>query len=125
MQDVAHVINYDMPGNIEMYTHRIGLFPIPFLFTKWTSSEIMKILNIAQKSFLVGTFLINWVYLMMCLITTQLIGFTCVMAGRTGRAGKTGVATTFLTLHDSDVFYDLKQVSLAPVVIKSGVTRTL
>jgi ATP-dependent RNA helicase DDX23/PRP28 len=53
VQDVAHVINYDMPGNIEMYTHRIG---------------------------------------------------------RTGRAGKTGVATTFLTLFDSDVFYDLKQV---------------
>uniref|UniRef100_A0A2P2KGL2 DEAD-box ATP-dependent RNA helicase 21 n=1 Tax=Rhizophora mucronata TaxID=61149 RepID=A0A2P2KGL2_RHIMU len=51
--DVAHVINYDMPGNIEMYTHRIG---------------------------------------------------------RTGRAGKTGVATTFLTLQDSDVFYDLKQM---------------
>nr|GFB47600.1 DEAD-box ATP-dependent RNA helicase 21 [Tanacetum cinerariifolium] len=22
--DVAHVINYDMPGNIELYTHRIG-----------------------------------------------------------------------------------------------------
>lgn len=51
--DVAHVINYDMPNNIEMYTHRIG---------------------------------------------------------RTGRAGKTGVATTFLTLHDSEVFYDLKQM---------------
>ncbi|KAH7856955.1 hypothetical protein Vadar_007301 [Vaccinium darrowii] len=51
--DVAHVINHDMPGNIEMYTHRIG---------------------------------------------------------RTGRAGKTGLATTFLTLHDSDVFYDLKQM---------------
>ncbi|CAK9201244.1 unnamed protein product [Sphagnum troendelagicum] len=51
--DVAHVINYDMPGKIEMYTHRIG---------------------------------------------------------RTGRAGKTGVATTFLTLFDSDVFYDLKQI---------------
>lgn len=51
--DVAHVINYDMPGNIEMYTHRIG---------------------------------------------------------RTGRAGKTGVATTFLTFSDSDVFYDLKQM---------------
>lgn len=30
--------------------------------------------------------------------------------GRTGRAGKTGIATTFLTLHDSDVFYDLKQM---------------
>ncbi|EOY05049.1 hypothetical protein QUC31_016961 [Theobroma cacao] len=51
--DVAHVINYDMPSNIEMYTHRIG---------------------------------------------------------RTGRAGKTGVATTFLTLQDTDVFYDLKQM---------------
>ncbi|KAK6924673.1 Helicase, C-terminal [Dillenia turbinata] len=51
--DVAHVINYHMPGNIEMYTHRIG---------------------------------------------------------RTGRAGKTGVATTFLTLQDTEVFYDLKQM---------------
>lgn len=26
LQDVAHVINYDMPGSIEMYTHRIGKF---------------------------------------------------------------------------------------------------
>ena len=51
--DVAHVINYDMPDNIQKYTHRIG---------------------------------------------------------RTGRAGKTGTATTFLTIHDTDVFYDLKQM---------------
>ncbi|KAK1373392.1 DEAD-box ATP-dependent RNA helicase 21 [Heracleum sosnowskyi] len=51
--DVGHVINYDMPVDIETYTHRIG---------------------------------------------------------RTGRAGKTGVATTFLTLHDTEVFYDLKQM---------------
>ncbi|XP_059285626.1 DEAD-box ATP-dependent RNA helicase 21 isoform X1 [Lycium ferocissimum] len=51
--DVAHVINYDMPNNIEAYTHRIG---------------------------------------------------------RTGRAGKTGIATTFLTMHDTEVFYDLKQM---------------
>lgn len=51
--DVGHVINFDMPGSIEAYTHRIG---------------------------------------------------------RTGRAGKTGVATTFLTVSDSDVFYDLKQM---------------
>ncbi|EOA39144.1 hypothetical protein CARUB_v10012078mg [Capsella rubella] len=50
--DLAHVINYDMPNAIDMYTHRIG---------------------------------------------------------RTGRAGKTGVATTFLTLEDKDVFYGLKQ----------------
>ncbi|KAI3925938.1 hypothetical protein MKW98_028074 [Papaver atlanticum] len=52
ISDVAHVINYDMPGTIEMYTHRIG---------------------------------------------------------RTGRAGKTGIATTFLTLHDTDVFDRLRQ----------------
>ncbi|KAH9327894.1 hypothetical protein KI387_000002, partial [Taxus chinensis] len=51
--DVAHVINFDMPSSIEMYTHCIG---------------------------------------------------------RTGRAGKTGVATTFLTHYDSHVFYDLKQM---------------
>ncbi|KAL2649687.1 hypothetical protein R1flu_017815 [Riccia fluitans] len=30
--------------------------------------------------------------------------------GRTGRAGKTGIATTFLTLHDTEVFYNLKQM---------------
>ncbi|KAL5973929.1 hypothetical protein ACLOJK_030588 [Asimina triloba] len=48
---VAHVINYDMPGDIQVYTHRIG---------------------------------------------------------RTGRAGKRGKATTFLTMHDEGVFYDLK-----------------
>ncbi|CAH2069740.1 unnamed protein product [Thlaspi arvense] len=53
ISDVAHVINYDMPECIEMYTHRIG---------------------------------------------------------RTGRAGKTGIATSFLTLRDTQVFYDLKQM---------------
>lgn len=53
--DVALVINYDMPNNIEMYTHRIG---------------------------------------------------------RTGRAGKKGVALTFLTLAEPEhqVLYDLKKV---------------
>jgi len=36
--------------------------------------------------------------------------------GRTGRAGKTGVAVTFLTKEDSALFYDLKQVvTLSPV----------
>ena len=29
LQDVAHVINYDMPNQIEMYTHRIGKFSCP------------------------------------------------------------------------------------------------
>ncbi|ESQ38661.1 hypothetical protein EUTSA_v10029441mg [Eutrema salsugineum] len=52
ISDVAHVINYDMPKDIKMYTHRIG---------------------------------------------------------RTGRAGKSGVATSFLTRNDTSIFYDLKQ----------------
>ena len=32
--------------------------------------------------------------------------------GRTGRAGKSGIAVSYLTPDDSAVFYDLKQVSL-------------
>jgi ATP-dependent RNA helicase DDX23/PRP28 len=32
--------------------------------------------------------------------------------GRTGRAGKTGVAISFLTKDDSPIFYDLKQAIL-------------
>lgn len=30
--------------------------------------------------------------------------------GRTGRAGKSGIAVTFLTQDNSEVFYDLKQM---------------
>ena len=30
--------------------------------------------------------------------------------GRTGRAGKTGIATTFLTPEDTDIMYDLKKM---------------
>ena len=51
ISDVAHVINYDMPKNIENYTHRIG---------------------------------------------------------RTGRAGKHGVSTTFLSERDQDMYFYLK-----------------
>ncbi|XP_014769614.1 probable ATP-dependent RNA helicase DDX23 [Octopus bimaculoides] len=36
--------------------------------------------------------------------------------GRTGRAGKTGVAISFLTKDDSNVFYDLKQVIMSSPV---------
>ncbi|GAB1603563.1 probable ATP-dependent RNA helicase DDX23 [Argonauta hians] len=36
--------------------------------------------------------------------------------GRTGRAGKTGVAISFLTKDDSNVFYDLKQVITSSAV---------
>lgn len=51
--DVSLVVNFNMAGNIEQYTHRVG---------------------------------------------------------RTGRAGKTGVAITFLGNEDTDVMYDLKQM---------------
>ena len=38
--------------------------------------------------------------------------------GRTGRAGKTGIAISFCTEDDSPLFYDLKQlVSSSPVII--------
>ena len=38
--------------------------------------------------------------------------------GRTGRAGKTGMAITFLTQGDSAVFYDLRQALLeSPVSV--------
>jgi len=53
VQDVAIVVNYDMPGTIEAYTHRIG---------------------------------------------------------RTGRAGKKGVAVSFLTGADTDLYFDLKNL---------------
>jgi ATP-dependent RNA helicase DDX23/PRP28 len=33
--------------------------------------------------------------------------------GRTGRAGKSGVAMTFLSAEDTDVYYDLKQMLAA------------
>ncbi|KAJ5467492.1 HelicaseC-terminal [Penicillium sp. IBT 31633x] len=59
--DVSLVINFNMAGSIESYTHRIG---------------------------------------------------------RTGRAGKSGVAITFLGSEDSDVMYDLKQM-----LIKSPISR--
>ena len=36
--------------------------------------------------------------------------------GRTGRAGKSGVAVTFLTKEDSELFYDLRQLLLASSV---------
>ena len=38
--------------------------------------------------------------------------------GRTGRAGKTGVAITFLGHEDTDVLYDLKQM-----ISKSSISR--
>ena len=64
VEGVQHVINYDMPGNIEDYTHRIG---------------------------------------------------------RTGRAGKRGMATSFLTLQDEDIMFDLRQYLInarAPVPLE-------
>lgn len=40
--------------------------------------------------------------------------------GRTGRAGKSGTAISFLTQEDSGIFYDLKQLLVdSPVSIKT------
>lgn len=43
-------------------------------------------------------------------MTKSIEGYTHRI-GRTGRAGKTGIAVSFLTPEDSGIFYDLKQVS--------------
>jgi ATP-dependent RNA helicase DDX23/PRP28 len=53
VKGVTHVINYDLPKNIEQYTHRIG---------------------------------------------------------RTGRAGESGLATSFFTNDDAEILYDLKKM---------------
>jgi len=53
VKGVTQVINYDLPKNIEMYTHRIG---------------------------------------------------------RTGRAGESGIATSFLHADDVEIMYDLKKM---------------
>ena len=53
---VSLVVNFDMPKDIEFYTHRIG---------------------------------------------------------RTGRAGMSGVATSFITNDDTDIMYDLKEMLIA------------
>lgn len=39
VQDVAHVINYDMPGDIEMYTHRIGMLKIQIIVSLLSSGH--------------------------------------------------------------------------------------
>jgi superfamily II DNA/RNA helicase len=39
----------------------------------------------------------------------KLLTILCLKTGRTGRAGKQGVAITFLTNDDDEVMYDLKQ----------------
>ena len=51
-----------------------------------------------------------------CVIVFYLLSGYTHRIGRTGRAGKTGVAITFLTQEDSAVFYDLKQTLLASPV---------
>mmetsp|Transcript_27138 Transcript_27138/g.76568 ORF Transcript_27138/g.76568 Transcript_27138/m.76568 type:complete len:683 (+) Transcript_27138:506-2554(+) len=56
VQDVALVVNYDMPNNIQAYTHRIG---------------------------------------------------------RTGRAGKKGIAVSFVTGSDTEIYFDLKNLLTA------------
>ena len=52
------------------------------------------------------------ILLLPCLIT---LDYTHRI-GRTGRAGKTGVAISFCTEEDSPLFYDLKQLVLSSPV---------
>lgn len=45
--------------------------------------------------------------------------------GRTGRAGKSGIAVTFLTKDDSALFYGLKQVSKFFFLIYASVFKMI
>jgi ATP-dependent RNA helicase DDX23/PRP28 len=79
--DVGLVVNYQMPGTIEAYTHRIGR----------TGRAGKKVRRRQQRA---------RAYRVCC---------ACACALTRWRALQ-GVATSFLTLEDKDVFYDLKQL---------------
>lgn len=53
----------------------------------------------------------------MCIYSNVTIDYTHRI-GRTGRAGKSGVAITFLSNRDSEVMYDLRQM-----LAKSSISR--
>lgn len=91
IKDVSMVINYDMAKSIE--GNLIGLL-IHFLKRPIKNTTIILIIGF---------------YIVYPLDYTHRIG-------RTGRAGKTGVAISFLTKDDSPLFYDLKLVIQASPV---------
>jgi len=93
IKDVSMVINYDMAKTIEgnLTGHIICFFKSVWLTKKTTNVIIIGF------------------YFFSSLDYTHRIG-------RTGRAGKTGVAISFLTKDDSPLFYDLKQVIQASPV---------
>lgn len=82
IQDVSMVLNYDMAKNIE------GTDPLFGTFLLFVSPEAVLLLTAPSPT--------DYIH----------------RIGRTGRAGKSGVAMTFLTKEDSAVFYDLKQAIL-------------
>jgi ATP-dependent RNA helicase DDX23/PRP28 len=92
--DVGHVVNFAMPADISQYTHRIGNqlpLVVPLLFPCCS---------------LVVPLLFPCCSLVVPLLFPEL-GCDNIL-GRTGRAGKKGTATTFLTTDDAGVFYDLR-----------------
>ena len=82
--NVAHVINYDMPDDVDEYVHRIGLYNCSFFAIFFTfilymtfTTRLLWVLPLITKSFL---------------------------SGRTGRVGNLGKATSFVdTEGDGDV----------------------
>jgi ATP-dependent RNA helicase DDX41 len=90
--DIQHVINYDMPKEIENYVHRYPPLSITY-------------------------------YLLPIIIAYTL--FVVVRIGRTGRCGKTGIATTFINKNcEETILLDLKHLLLeakqrVPAVLSS------
>ncbi|PWN52001.1 DEAD-domain-containing protein [Violaceomyces palustris] len=107
--DVSLVINYQMSNHIEAYVHRIG--------ESTAHPGAKKPLNSFGRLHLPTLIFQNT--LVISLLLLLFVSFFCLSSpptGRTGRAGKTGVAITFLEAADEELYYDLKQeISKSPV----------
>ena len=114
-RDVSIVINYDMAKTIDgkLSTIRVINDITFFLIAFWYCMTTGNLTNISLR--------LNKALPYYCCIKffAFVLGYTHRI-GRTGRAGKSGIAISFLTQDDSEVFYELKQM-----MINSSVSKLL
>lgn len=98
IKDVSMVINYDMAKTIEGKCTLLKLYINYILY----ENILCIILKLYIKLYII------WIYA----VSHLFLDYTHRI-GRTGRAGKAGLAISFCTKDDSHLFYDLKQTILA------------